>query len=526
MISQKNNAHRIILLIIGIAVLAMGIILFFIPPALFPDPGMGFQVLRSMQSGSGFNNLVSPDQGDISQNYTEFLTWWSPGQYLIPWFFKLIADLNTGQAIAITVALGELSGLAGLYCFFKKIGFTPFIATISLVFIICQQAFVVPYVFYNGGEVLLFAFEGWFLYGCIALKRADLKLVLFVLLSGWLGFFCKSSFLWIYAAGLCCLWVRLSVNKQGIGDWFKKGVWIAIPAAISLAGIFVFFLSKGQNPTSATNGLKLTAETFSFPLASPILSGFSIDDLVHGLIYHTGNPLFNPTWSIIILITLSVLSLLLIWSIIHYVPNNYYRMFILVFYFISVLFFGVVYLRQLTISYEARHFRIIGLLMVPGLIYLVTKFKPVYQLFFVLICAGIAYTSFHYLIKGYLINKNLCAKGISGIAQPNIDQASLNAVMKIDRENRNATFVFISDDIGLEIMHNRIITLQPISDNLIINIDDYKYDGFAGPIYIVLPESYNGPKEKMIMKSFPGYTGWYLSMLSDNYVLYAAKMKR
>jgi hypothetical protein len=526
MISQNNNSPKIILIIIGVAVLVMSVILFFIPPALFPDPGMGFQVLRSMQLGSSFNTFVSPDQSDISQNYSEFLTWWSPGQYMVPWVFKLIAGLNTGQGIAITVALCELSGLAGLYCFFKKIGFTPFIAATSLMFIVCQQAFVVPYVFYNGGEVLLFAFEGWFLYGCATLKKSDLKLVLFVLLSGWIGFFCKSSFLWIYAAGLCCLWVRLSVNKQGIGDWIKKGIWIAIPAAISLAGIYISFLSKGQNPTSATNGLKLTASTFSFPLASPILSGFSIDDLLHGLLYHTGKPLLDANWSIILLITISIFSLLLIWAIIHYIPNNNYRLFIVAFYFISVLFFGLVYLRQLTISYEARHFRIIGLLIVPGLIYLVAKFKPAYQLLFVLIVFSIGFVSVRYVIKGYRINNSISAKGISGVAQPNIDQASLNQIIKLDNENRNATFVFVSDDLGLEILHNRIITMQPIGDDLKIDADDYTYDGFAGPLYIILPETYNGPKEKMIMKSFPNYAGWNVSMLSDKYVLYEAARKK
>ncbi|MDB5138115.1 MAG: hypothetical protein JWR12_31, partial [Mucilaginibacter sp.] len=185
----------------------------------------------------------------------------------------------------------------------------------------------------------------------------------------------------------------------------------------------------------------------------------------------------------------------------------------------------VSYLRQLNISYEARHFRIVGLLIVPGIIYLIREFKIGFQLFFGLIFIGIAYTSVSYLIKGYRIN-NLNARGPSGVAQPNIDQQSLNSIMKLDRENKNATFVFISDDIGLEISHNRIITLQPIGDNLKINADDYRYNGYAGPLYIVLPESYNGPKEKMIMKSFPGYTGFNVSMLSDKYVLYAAKMKK
>jgi hypothetical protein len=86
---SKIMSYKIILITIGLTLGVIGIILFFIPPALFPDPGQGFQVLRSIQFGSGFNNFVSPDQSDISQNYTEFLTWWSPGQYLVPFLFKL-----------------------------------------------------------------------------------------------------------------------------------------------------------------------------------------------------------------------------------------------------------------------------------------------------------------------------------------------------------------------------------------------------------------------------------------------------
>jgi hypothetical protein len=522
---EQNNSYKTILKIIFIFVLAAGVILFFIPPAVFPDAGMGFQVLRCMQSGGGFNNFVSPDQGDISQNYTEFLTWWSPGQYLVPYWFKLLSGINTGQAIAITVTICQLCGLAGFYNFFKKAGFTPLIAVISLVFIICQIAFMVPFVYYNGGEVLLFAFEGWFLYGCITIKKPGAALVLFVLLSGWLGFFFKSSFLWMYAAGLCCLWIRLNDGSKNLLQWLRKGLWIGIPAAVSLAVIYIFYISKGQSPATTSNGFKVTLETFSFPLASPLLSGFSFDDLVHGLIYHTGLPVFNPEWGIIILIAIALLSILVVLSIIRYVPYGNYRLLLGFFYGSALLFFGFSYLNHLNISYEARHFRILGLLIIPGIIYLVSRLKFGYKLLFALLFIGITCSSFTYLVKGYEIN-SASAKGPSGIAQTNIDQQSLNQLMKLDRENKNATFVFIRHDIGLELSHNRLIILPPIGDDLKINTDDYTYEGFAGPLYIVLPESYNGPKEKMIMKSFPGYAGWNVSMLSDNYVLYEANMKR
>jgi hypothetical protein len=520
---QKSNNHKIILFAAFLVVVILGVLLFFSPPAVFPDPGMGFQVLRSMQFGAPFNTLISPDQSDISQNYSQFLTWWSPGQYLVPYLFKFGGLLNTGEAVAITVTLCQVIGVAGFYFFFKKIGFTPFISIISLIFIICQQAFVVPYVFYNGGEILLFAFVGWFLYGCAALKKPGLILVLFVLFSGWVGFFCKSSFLWIYAAGLCCLWLRLSSNSPGIVHRVKASLWVAIPGAISLAGIYFSFLSKGETPASVSYGFKLTLQTFGFPIASPVLSSFSVDDMLHGLFFHTGKPVFDPAWSICILVALAVLSLLLIISITRYVPNNNYRLFILVFYVAAILFFGLTYLRQLTISYEARHFRILGILIMPGTFYLVNQLKIRYQLFFALICMGIGVASFSYLVKGYQYNKTLTAKGITGLSQPNIDQPALNYIMKLDRENRNAIFVFISDDIGLEVMHNRTITLQPIGADLKIDADDYRYEGHAGPLYIVLPESYAGPKERMIIQSFPGYKGFNQSMLSGKYVLYSAK---
>jgi hypothetical protein len=523
MFSAKIQPYQMILAVIGTGVFVLGVVLFLVPPAVFPDPGTGFHVLRSMELGSSFNTLVTPDQDDISRNHIEFLTWWSPGQYLIPYLFKLIAPINLGQAIALTVAAGGVVGLLGFYYLFKKLGFTPLTCAISLVFIVCQHAFMVPYVFYNGGEILLFAFAGWFLYGCVAIDKPGVILLAFVLFSGWIGFFCKSSFMWIYVAGLCCLWIRLSGYRSSVWKWINSGIWLAIPAAMSVIAIYVFFLSKGSTPASASGGIRVTLQAFFYPLASPVLAGFSADDLVHGLIYHTGKSIFDLTWSIVILILLALCSILLIAAIIQWVQQASYKLLVLVFYIAAMFFFSWVYLRQLTISYEARHFRIIGLLIVPAVIELARKARLGYQIIFALVFIGIGYSSLTYLIKGYHINKNVNARGDTGIAQLYVDQPALNSIITLDKQNRNAIFVFVCNDLGLEIRHNRMITLRPIGDDLKINADDYRYDGHAGPLYIVLPESYNGPKEKMIIKSFQGYTGWNVSMLSDKYVLYSAK---
>src|SRR3954465_1866529 len=105
MLKQKLQTHQIILLVISGIVLIMGIMLFIAPAAIYPDPSWGFQVMRSMELGHGFNINFKPDQGDINKNISDFLAWWSPGQYLVPYFFKSIFGINTGQAAAIVTTL-------------------------------------------------------------------------------------------------------------------------------------------------------------------------------------------------------------------------------------------------------------------------------------------------------------------------------------------------------------------------------------------------------------------------------------
>jgi hypothetical protein len=519
---STNNLSKIIMLGLTGVVIILGILIFLAPPALFVDAADGFRTLRSMEMGNGFNQLVTPNADDLTKNSTEFLTWWSPGQYLVPYVFKLIFGINTGRATALAITLFQLLGLWGFYKFFKKMGFSSTIAAVSMLVIACQRFFILPYVYYYGGELLLFGFLGWFLYGCVSFNRPGLLMAVFILASGLLGFFCKSSIMWMFLAGLLFLWIRLS-SKKPTSNWIKNGLWVGIPAIVAVAIIWLCFLSKGQNPVSISDGIKFTLKAFAFPLASPLLAGFSVDDICNGLIYHIDKPVFSDTSALILISALALISVWLIWQILKKVPDWNYRLFLRVFYLGSLAFFTFVYLRQMPISYEARHFRIIGLIVVPGIVYLLSKSAAVYRAAFLIIVVGIAVTSVIYAVKGYTYNKNESAHGVSGFAERGIDQKALNQVMALDKKNTNAIFVFVSESMPLEIKHNRVIVLPPIGDDLKIEYDDYEQGGHAGPLFIILPEKYAGPKEKMILKAFPDYKGWYGSMLSDNTVMYAAK---
>ncbi len=520
MLFKKIESYIIILLLITGLTVIMGILIFITPPSLFPDPSWGFMVMRSMQMGSGFNLLVGPDHENIAKNASTFLSWWSPGQYLVPYLFKSIFGINVGQASALTIVLGNLLGLTGFYYFFKKIGFTKVIAAAALLFIFCQQVFWLPYAFYNGGEVLLFAFEGWFLYGCIAINKPGIKLLVFVLLSGVIGFVCKSSFMWIYVSGLFCLWVRLSSNQTNVVAWIKKGLWLGIPAIGAIAIIYIFYLSKGGNPASDSEGFKMSIEAIAFPIAAPLLTGFSVDDMVNGLVSHIDKPIFTPTQTILMLLLLAVLSIGLMLVIIRYVPNKMYRLFIISFYSISILFFSYSFLRQAAISYESRHLRIIGLLIAPGIIYLVGRIKVGWQFVFLAICAGIAYKSAYFTWAMHNGNRSY-VHGASGFTLGYIDQPSLDYIRMLDNKTHNAIFVFISGDIGLEIKHNRVIILNEYEEDTEKNIEPY--NGHAGPVYVMLPVNYVGKKVGVMLKYFPNYQDFIPTRLSRDYVLYTGQ---
>lgn len=106
--------------------------------------------------------------------------------------------------------------------------------------------------------------------------------------------------------------------------------------------------------------------------------------------------------------------------------------------------------------------------------------------------------------------------------QSQIDPSALKQLTALDSANRQATFVFVEPELAQQIKHNKVIMLPPIDNNLRIDFTRYEHKGRYGNLYIVIPESYHGPKEKFILKSFPGYKGWYGSMLSNNLVMYAA----
>jgi len=167
--------------------------------------------------------------------------------------------------------------------------------------------------------------------------------------------------------------------------------------------------------------------------------------------------------------------------------------------------------------------RVLGLLITPGIIYAITKLKLPYRLIFASIGLFIGFKSFQNINDNYQVNLKNAARGSTGLAQIDIDQPTLNYIMALDRNERKATFVFVSPDLGIEITHNQIITFDRLNDDLKPENDIVTFYGHSGSVHILVPKDYVGAKAAVYLKSFPDYHHFSVCTASKDYVIYTAQ---
>ena len=202
-------------------------------------------------------------------------------------------------------------------------------------------------------------------------------------------------------------------------------------------------------------------------------------------------------------------------------PDRKYPLLITTFYIVSFLFFGYMFLKQATISYEGRHFRILGLLFIPGFIQLLYRTKLTRVLLFT-VWIGSAWYAFRICKTEYGANYT-AAKGNTLLSQQLYDQTTMQEILKLANIHHNdAIFAVMSSDIAAELQNNRVITFD--GDTPVEVLKPLKYHGTAGPLYILMPSDYlkNG-RSDLILGAFLDYHDFTNRQLSKDYYLYTAE---
>ncbi|MVN23435.1 hypothetical protein [Mucilaginibacter arboris] len=485
----------------------------------FPDSGWGFLTWKNMQHGGAFNLLPEPDPDNIAENTYTFLTWWSPGQYLVPGGIAVFTGLKIGWAMAISAIIFTISGVIGCYFLFDKLRFNRLTTLISLLVLCCQVQTLLPFSVYNGGEVLIFGVAPWFWFCCIDFKLKPFRLLLLVLLS-WIGFIAKSSFLLVTLCGFLFIflgWVskRISLKELAV----KTSVLIAAGLAV-IVPIFFLFLQKGNNPSAAASGFSFSWLNLLYPAAVPLLTAFSADEVFNNFTHPgfietlpaTDVWFYGPAFLLVVFVLFAVYF--------NRIGSVAYRRLLFSAYLFFTFFFLMQYCRHAAISMEGRHFRILGLLFLPGVVQLmrqvkISAVKTALQVLLLALCLF----SWNDYFKRWNINRKQTPTN-AHVVQLLLDKEALVKIHQLDTQYpQQALFVLMSPDIALEIEHNRALVMS--FNTLLTDPERETYAGRVKKLFLLVPVQYTtGKTEQLIKASFTGYKSFSEEKISKHYVLY------
>ncbi len=516
-------------LIIIITILLIYIISISVKPiCISSDPGWGFYTLKSMQKGAPFNHSFSPDCKDISKDLTSLSSWWTPGQYLIPGIFQYVFKTNIGYSIIFTVILFSILGIVGFYYLFIIYELDKKIAMLSIIVILLQRYYSFAFTIYNGGEVLLFGALPWIL--ILFEKFSNLKFyqIIVIILISIFGFFLKSSFFIIFVTLILFLFAQKNIfqiielkditkdnilkkiiNKKTF-FYYAKLIFLAL----STFSILYYFFIRHGNPSN-TNKFSFELMDILVPISSPIVSAFSIDDLLVRIFdfpgYHSISTIHaNPIYFFIPLAIINIIFYILVFKKFKF---SRYMLLVICFIIVYTLIFFYFYFFDAAISYEFRHFRILGLLIIPYFIslglnykYKIVRYSMIVFVFVISIYGIASFTQRkHNIIKNYVI-------GSEYFYQNNIDKHTLNIMKKLDDSLKigNNLFYFTSPEVSLEINNNRVMSSHADFQTL-SSLQNAEYLGTVDNLYLILRTKFEKEgKEKAIKEAFVDYKKFIL----------------
>ena len=111
--------------------------------------------------GNSFNTLSVPSQTNIAENQSLFLTWWSPGQYIVPGIVSNVLGISLGSASLWVTLAFSIIGLVGWHFVYQQLEFDTTTMALSIFFIASSRLFTINFLNYTGGELLLFGSQPW-----------------------------------------------------------------------------------------------------------------------------------------------------------------------------------------------------------------------------------------------------------------------------------------------------------------------------------------------------------------------------
>ena len=225
------------------------------------DPLNGFLALKNFEGGGPFNYIHSVLATDVSKTKVEWLSWWSPGQYMIPYFFQTIGHLSFINSVKATVIFSILVFVPGVIVLFSYFNFSLRVSLLCVLIFLVQRMIFLNTWGYDGGDILFICFLPWYLRGFLYLYDSGNFLFQFlsIFLLTLFAVFIKLTFIVVAISLLLFLLLNSFINRNDVKTnimsvFSVKNVSAGLGIILALGVVYVIFLSKGINPNQL-NGI-------------------------------------------------------------------------------------------------------------------------------------------------------------------------------------------------------------------------------------------------------------------------------
>lgn len=332
------------------------------------DASLGFLTLQSSLEHGAFNRVNHPAPSNLAEDRSEFIVWWTPGQYLVPYWVSKSLDINIGIALRFVGVLCSLGGLVGYWLLYNRLGFNHLCVYLCLIAICSQHYYLNISRVYLGGDLLLFTFAPYIALGVLSAKITYHRRALFSALLCFAAIFLKASALIIFVSIALYLalelhgWPGSSILPScDWGIYLRRSLILGAVMVLYVVAVNLAYISQGVTISSFTRPFSYD-KLWGVPvaLAGPLYGAFSF---------------FEPYSTKQFFIPMAFLSLCAIRALVTAELLSDYRRMLVAHYIAFFTFFSYAYIRGMSISYEPRHFRIVGLLLLPGLIHRLLSYR-------------------------------------------------------------------------------------------------------------------------------------------------------
>ena len=498
-------SRNYLLLLLFILLLALSSV--YVPQVLGEDPGTALAAWQSMLLGGPFNSIRLPNPQDISQDNYLFVTWWTPGHYLLPGLFSKLG-LSLGAASLVLTFIFSILGLVGWYKVYERLNIDPEILFFCLCMIASSRLFTTNFVNYTGGELLIFGGQPWSIYIFLKYQHKPVRLFCGLLVVSLVCFFLKSSYtIGLGAIGICAglffveNWQNPSHRKNAFWSMTAVFCCCVVYFAVTQWG----FLKLGANPTSSQGAFNLFAPSYEI-LSYPFLQWLGIGDfynLLQRRHFIIDLRLVNVLYHI-----LSIAGLFLIGFIVWKIPKSSAKTLFMGFYLMYIAVFLYLFNTSADVSLEHRHLKILAYLFLPLLCQYLQPYRNTYAvLIVILLVANTSYGLLTYVLKKKEVYQTYVT-GKSGYAIKFLTQSDLDFIhSKDDPAHPERIWFFVPTSPNVEVKYGRkLLSGFNFEASRIGNYVHNTYQSKSEKIFCVLNRHFDQKSaHPSLSKMFPEY---------------------